>query len=121
MLECYCVADPCCSCFGYVNAVALVVFHRCAQAITHVCSCIPRVPVVGLDVGLNGASKWGKRLLHVVVMAVDIANAEIFGVTFDVCSKFKVSSAGSSRWHHNERGNLSSTPASIDMKCALNV
>jgi hypothetical protein len=32
-----------------------------------------------------------------------------------------VSSVGSRRWHHSERGNLLSTPANIEMKCALKV
>ncbi len=49
------------------------------------------------------------------------ANADIFGTTFDWRRRFWVSSVGSRRWHQRERGNLSSTPARIAMKCALKV
>ncbi len=49
------------------------------------------------------------------------AYADMLGVIRDCRNKFKVSSAGSRSWHQRESGNLSSTPARIEMKCALNV
>ena len=45
----------------------------------------------------------------------------MFGVMRDCLNRFKVSSAGSRSWHQSDSGNLSSTPASIEIKCALNV
>ncbi len=48
-------------------------------------------------------------------------NADILGATFDWRMRFKVILVGSRRWHHKERGNLSSTPARITMMCTLKV
>ena len=49
------------------------------------------------------------------------AYADMLGVIRDCRRRFKVSSAGSRSWHQSDSGNLSSTPARIEIKCALNV
>jgi hypothetical protein len=50
-----------------------------------------------------------------------MCKADILGATLDWCSRFKVSSVGSRKWHYRESVNLLPTPARIEMRCALNV
>ncbi len=55
-----------------------MVFHRRAEAETCIRSRVPGLAVVRFDVGFNFATKRGKWLLHVVMVAVDVDKCGYF-------------------------------------------
>jgi hypothetical protein len=114
------VTDPSCSCSCYVNSKTTMVFHRCAQVETWLGSCVPRVTVVGFDVGLDRASNGGETAFACSRACRGREQMLIcWAQSRDWRRRFNVSSVGSMRWHQSEKGNLSSTPASIEDEMGL--
>ncbi len=116
MFEKYQVANPRCSHFHNVDVEAPVMLHQCADVEAHFAMGVPRSPVFWFDVRHDRASKGCKQFAHIVVLPVYVCIRQNLGGYVALPQGLTVSSAGRTRWHQSESGNLSSTLLRIATK-----
>ncbi len=72
MLEEYCVAYPCCSCFYDIDLETAIVFHGCPDVESGFGMGVPHLANVRFYMGLYCTHQGGEGLPHVIMLAMDV-------------------------------------------------
>ncbi len=72
MLEEYCVAYPCCSCFYDIDLEIVMVFYGCPDVDSGFGMGVPHLENVRFYMGLHCAPQGGEGLPYVIMSAMDV-------------------------------------------------